>query len=90
MAALPQTTVARLAYEKTIPWTYYYSNVKHARSGDVITSQCWCSYFDGSDTAVGTFTYPTTQSKYSSDESSIADGQSRIYEKCYKFPRDAE
>ncbi len=76
----------RLAYQETIQWAYYWSNVTHTRIGDMIQSQVWCFYYDATDTKVGEFHCEPTMVKFNPDNhDDILDGKSETGEQCYRF-----
>jgi hypothetical protein len=73
----------RLAYQKTIPWKHWYSNVKLTCDADgTITRRVWCTYFDASDAQIGRFDCEPTQC---AGQGKMQPGEESVVEKAYRF-----
>lgn len=74
----------RQAYQRSLSWAYYYSNIKRtvdAANPDVLVSQVWCTYYDAADKEVGRFDCaPTT----CANQGFVRPGEVFVREKCYR------
>ncbi len=86
--SLPEATLKKQAYEATISWTHYYSNVKSTRAGRDIMVKRWCTYFDAAERQVGEYSYDEYAVPFNTDKHDIKDGEVKLFEKAYRFNKD--